>query len=281
MNPGTAQDKFRRLTERLKAAGRLALAFSGGVDSAFLLKAAALALPPENILAVTARAELFPRREGREAAELASALGLVHLVLDFDALSQPLVAANPPDRCYHCKKALFGDLIAAAAERGFPEVADGGNLDDADDYRPGARAVRELGVISPLKDAGLTKAEIRALSQEMNLPTWDKPAFACLASRFPYGRPITRAALARVEEAEDFLLSLGFKNIRVRSHDDLARLEVEAEDRPRFFDLAVMDLVDAKLRSLGFAFAALDLGGYRAGGLNSAVDQATRDKYRQ
>ena len=275
------QAKFKKLTENLAASGRLALAFSGGVDSAFLLKAARETLPPENILALTARADLFPRREAAEAAELAASLGLTHLIIDFDALAVPQVAANPPDRCYHCKRALFEKLLRAAAARGFPVVADGANLDDADDFRPGARAVRELGVVSPLKQAGLTKAEIRELSRYLGLPTWDKPAFACLASRFPYGQALTPEDLVRVEKAEDLLLSLGFKNIRVRSHGRVARLEVEPQDRPRFFSLELMDRLNADLKTLGFEFAALDLGGYRSGALNQSVDQTTLDQYRQ
>ena len=280
MNDST-QEKYQRLSEALRSSGRLALAFSGGVDSAFLLKAAREALPPENILALTARADLFPGREAAEAAELAAGLGLEHLIIDIDALAVPQVAANPPDRCYHCKRALFEKLLATAAARGFPVVADGANLDDADDFRPGARAVRELGVVSPLKEAGLTKAEIRELSRGLGLPTWDKPAFACLASRFPYGQALTSEDLVRVEKAEDLLISLGFKNIRVRSHGRVARLEVEPQDRPRFFNLELMDRVDADLKALGFEFAALDLGGYHPGALNQTVDQTTLDKYRQ
>lgn len=273
--------KLRHLLADLAGRGRLAVAFSGGVDSAFLLWAARRALPPADLLALTAQGPLFPRRESREAAELAEALGVSRLVLDFEALAVPLVAANPPDRCYHCKRALLERLTAAARERGFDLVADGGNLDDLDDFRPGARAVRELGIVSPLKEAGLTKTDIRRLSAENGLPTWDKPAFACLASRVPYGQALTRETLARVERAEDFLLALGFREVRVRCHDQVARLEVGADERSRFFDLNLMDRVHRELTALGFAFVALDLAGYQTGGLNRAVDQATRNKYNQ
>ncbi|MDR2945449.1 MAG: ATP-dependent sacrificial sulfur transferase LarE [Candidatus Adiutrix sp.] len=274
-------EKYKNLRELLRSYGRLAVAFSGGVDSAFLLKAATEALPPENVLAVTARAAIFPRREFREAAELAAALQLRHLTADLDFVTIPQLAENPPDRCYHCKKALFQTMIREAGAQGFPLVADGGNLDDADDFRPGARAVRELGVRSPLKEARLTKADIRRLSAELNLPTWNKPACACLASRFPYGQPITGEQLKQVEQAEELLLSHGFRDIRVRCHGPVARIEVGSDERSSFFDEAFMDTIDAALRALGFTFVSLDLRGFRSGGFNHSVDPATLEKYRQ
>jgi len=274
-------EKYQKLAAILTNYGRLALAFSGGVDSAFLLKAAREALPPENLLAITAGAVIFPGWEAREAAELAAGLGVRHLTVDFDALAAPRLADNPPDRCYHCKKALFQKMIGEADRQGFAVVADGGNLDDMDDYRPGARATRELGVVSPLKEAGLTKADIRKLSAGLGLTTWNKPAFACLASRFPYGQTITGDKLKMVERAEEFLLGLGFRELRVRHHGAMARIEVGSAERSRFFDETFMDQVERQLRSFGFDFVALDLGGFRSGGFNQAVDPATLDKYRQ
>lgn len=277
----TLDEKYQNLAAILTGYGRLALAFSGGVDSAFLLKAAREALPPASLLAITAKAAIFPGWEAREAADLAAAVGVRHMTVDFEALEAPQVAANPPDRCYHCKKALFQKMIAEAGQQGFTVVADGGNLDDVDDYRPGARAIRELGVVSPLKEAGLTKADIRKLSAGLGLPTWNKPAFACLASRFPYGQTITGDKLKMVEQAEEFLLGLGFREVRVRHHGPVARIEVGSAERPRFFDETFMDQVERELRSFGFDFVALDLGGFRSGGFNQSVDQATLAQYKQ
>lgn len=274
------KDKLEKLKRRLAGLGRLAVAFSGGTDSALLLKVAAQVLPPADLLALTARAEIFPAWESAEAAALAAELEVEHLTTEVSALAVPKVAANPPDRCYHCKSVLFGKLRDLAASCGFSTLADGGNVDDLGDFRPGLRAARELGVVSPLQEAGLTKGEVRRLSAELGLPTWDKPAYACLASRFPYGRTITREELTQVERAEDFLRSLGFRQVRVRHHGQVARLEVEPEERRRFFDETLMDRVDRELRALGFAFAALDLAGYRTGGLNEAVPEAEREKYR-
>lgn len=274
-------DKLEHLRRLLTRSGRLAVAFSGGVDSAFLIRVARDILPRDHLLALTARSVLFPQWETREALELARSLDVPHLMLDIDALAVPGVADNPPDRCYFCKRALFGSLLAEARAQGFAAVADGGNLDDLDDYRPGARAVRELGVLSPLREAGLGKAEIRQLSAEMGLDTWNKPAYACLASRVPYGQPLTRETLERVEKAEDFLLSLGFRELRVRCHDRLARLEVGPEERPRFFDVQLMDRVHRELSALGFSFVTLDLAGYRSGSLNLDVGENDLAKYAQ
>lgn len=273
--------KLDRLRRIITQSGRLAVAFSGGVDSALLIRAAREVLPGENLLALTARSALFPQWETREARELAQSLGVPQLMLDVDALAIPEVAANPPDRCYFCKKAIFGAVLAEARARGFETVADGGNLDDLDDYRPGARAVRELGVLSPLKEAGLSKAEVRELSAQMGLPTWNKPAYACLASRLPYGQPLTQESLERVEKAEDLLLALGFRAVRVRCHERLARLEVGPEERPRFFETQLMDQVHRDLTALGFSFVTLDLAGYRCGSLNIEVGEGDRTKYAQ
>jgi uncharacterized protein len=264
-------EKLSRLNAVLAAHSPLAIAFSGGVDSAFLLKAAVTALGADKVLAITARAVAFPDRENREATGLAEELGVRHLQLDFDVLSLPEFVANTPERCYHCKKALFEAMREEAGRNGFSTLADGANVDDEGDYRPGMRATKELGVISPLREAELRKADIRALSRGMGIVAWDKPSFACLASRFPYGQRITREDLARVEAAERYFLEQGWKNIRVRVHGDVARIEVDPGERVRFFDTEMMDRVDAAMRGLGFGYAALDLRGYRTGSMNEVL----------
>lgn len=255
----------------LEKYGGFALAFSGGVDSAFLLKKAALFLGRGKVTAITVRAANFPEREFAEATAFARECGVRHEVLDWDFMSSPEAAANTPERCYHCKKALFTKIRAVASACGHEYLADGANRDDDNDYRPGARAARELGVISPLREAGLGKADIRASLKEMGVAIWNKPAFACLASRIPYGVPVTREALARIESAEEFLLEAGFRNIRVRHHGNLARIEVDPGERERFFREDLWERVDAKFRELGYAYSALDLRGYRMGSMNETI----------
>lgn len=271
----STQDKMRRLTTLLRGYARLALSYSGGVDSAFLLQAAVDALGAGQILAVTIQAGNFPERELREAVELARALGVRHEVIDFDPLSVPGFRENGPERCYHCKKAILAAVAARAAAAGIKVIADGSNADDLGDYRPGRRAVAEQGVVSPLAEAGLTKNEIRQLSRAAGLATWDKPSFACLATRIPYGEAITAEALAQIGAAEEYLRQLGFREVRVRRHGEVARIEVGREERRRFGEVALMDQVEAGLRQLGFVYVALDLGGYRSGSMNAALNGAT------
>ena len=270
-----AETKLERLREQLREIGSAAVAFSSGVDSTFLLRVAHEVLG-DRVIAVTARSRSFPKRELDEAAAFCRSEGVRHEILDSEELGIPGFVANPPDRCYHCKKALFGKLIAFAQMNGLAAVLEGSNVDDDGDYRPGLRAIRELGVRSPLHDAGLTKAEIRALSREMGLPTSDKPSFACLASRFPYGERITAAALERVERAEQWLLDagLGLRQLRVRSHGDLARIEVPPADIPRI--AARAEEIAAALKSFGFAYVALDLQGYRTGSMNETLPAAEK-----
>ena len=262
--------KLERLRERLRVIGSAAVAFSSGVDSTFLLRVAHEELG-ERVVAVTARSHTFPKRELYEAAAFCRAEGVRHEVIDSEELDIPGFAENPPDRCYHCKRELFGRLLAFALENGLAAVLDGSNIDDDGDYRPGRRAIRELGIVSPLHEAGLTKAEIRALSREMGLPTSDKPSFACLASRFPYGERITAATLARVEKAEQWLLDAGFglRQLRVRSHGDMARIEVPSDDIPRLAARAAE--IAAAFKDLGFAYVTLDLLGYRTGSMNEVL----------
>jgi len=265
-----AETKLERLRVQLREIESAAVAFSSGVDSTFLLRVAHEVLG-DRVIAVTARSRSFPKRELNEAAAFCRSEGVRHEILDSEELGIPGFVANPPDRCYHCKKALFGKLIAFAQMNGLAAVLEGSNVDDDGDYRPGLRAIRELGVRSPLHDAGLTKAEIRALSREMGLPTWNKPSFACLASRFPYGERITAAGLERVERAEQWLMDagLGLTQLRVRSHGDMARIEVPPADIPRI--AARAEEIAAALPSFGFAYVALDLQGYRTGSLNEVL----------
>ena len=267
--------KLERLRAALRKLGSAAVAFSSGVDSTFLLRVAHEELG-ENVVAVTARSHSFPKRELDEAAAFCAREGVRHEIIDSEELDIPGFAENPPDRCYHCKKAIFGKLVAFAQANGLAAVLEGSNMDDDGDYRPGRRAIRELGVLSPLHDAGLTKAEIRALSKRMGLPTADKPSFACLASRFPYGERITAAGLERVERAEQWLMDagLGLVQLRVRSHGDMARIEVPPDDIPRLAAHAAE--ISASFKRFGFAYATLDLQGYRTGSLNEVLTKAEK-----
>ena len=262
--------KLERLRERLRVIGGAVVAFSSGVDSTFLLRVAHEELG-DRVVAATARSHSFPNRELDEATAFCRAEGVRHVVIDSEELDIPGFAENPPDRCYHCKKELFSKLLAFARDNGLAAVLEGSNIDDDGDYRPGRRAIRELGIVSPLHEAGLTKTEIRALSRKMGLPTSDKPSFACLASRFPYGERITVRGLERVEKAEQWLLDAGWglTQLRVRSHGDLARIEVPPADVPRLAARAAE--IAAAFNDLGFAYVALDLLGYRTGSMNEIL----------
>ena len=262
--------KLERLRALLRETGSAAVAFSSGVDSTFLLRVVHEELGGR-VVAVTVRSHTFPKRELEEAVAFCRAEGVRHEVIDSDELSVPGFAENPPDRCYHCKKAIFGKIIGFALANGLAAVLEGSNVADDGDYRPGRRAIKELGVRSPLHDAGLTKGEIRELSKKMGLPTADKPSFACLASRFPYGERITAEGLKRVERAEQWLVDagLGLAQLRVRSHGDMARIEVPPEAIPRLAAHAAE--IAAAFRGFGFAYAALDLQGYRTGSMNEVL----------
>lgn len=263
-------DKLADLRRRIAQAGNLAVAFSGGVDSTLLLFVAHDVLG-SHAVAFSAVSAAFPAREQAEARAFCAERGIEQVVVATHETEAPGYRANPPDRCYLCKRALFAALRAAARTRGFEVLADGTNLDDADDWRPGIRALGELDVTSPLRDAGLTKAEIRELSRELGLPTWDKPSCACLASRFPYGEPITDEGLARVDAAENWLADKGFEQVRVRVHGRVARIEV-AEDAVAALACGPLRReADQALRELGFAYVALDLRGYRSGSLNEVL----------
>ena len=273
--------KLEKLKEILRGCGRTAVAFSGGVDSAFLLRAARDALG-SRCAAFTASSCIFPARELGEAKDFCARSGIRQEIIPFDALSVEGFRQNPPDRCYLCKKAIFGKMMKFAQANGLKAVLEGSNKDDDGDYRPGRRAIREFGrdgacpsqvyVASPLHDAGFTKAEIRALSRRMGLPTAKKPSFACLASRFPYGERITAEGLARVERAEEWLRDAepGLSQLRVRSHGDMARIEVPPGDIPCV--AARAGEIAAAFKGMGFAYAALDLQGYRTGSMNETLD---------
>ena len=270
-----ADKKYQDLLQILKKQERLAVAFSSGVDSSFLLYAAARALG-EHVLALTAVSEFFPGREKEEASSFCRTYGISQRIVEFSPLKLEKVAQNPKNRCYLCKRALFERLISASREQGYGAVAEGSNLDDLNDYRPGMRAIRELGVLSPLKEAGLTKADIRQLSKGFGLPTWDKPSFACLASRFAYGEDITCEKLRMVERAEDLLLCEGFSQFRVRvvqpaaGGSPSARIEILTGEFPLLTAEDVRRRVAEGLHSLGFAYVSMDLDGYRMGSMNEA-----------
>lgn len=264
-----AETKLDRLREILVSLGSVLVAFSGGVDSSFLLKMALDTLGPERVLAVTAASETYFPEEVEAARALAQSLGARHLVITTTELEQEEFATNPPERCYFCKRHLMSELVALARGEGLAAVVDGSNWDDLGDYRPGARAARELGVRSPLQEAGLTKAEIRAFSRQLSLPTWDKPSLACLASRFPYWTRITREELRQVAQAEGFLRQLGFRQLRVRHHGSLARIEVLPEDFSRL--LQVAEQVRRRFQELGYVYVTMDLAGYRTGSMNEIL----------
>jgi uncharacterized protein len=266
----SAQQKYDTLKTYLKELGSLAIAYSGGVDSTFLARVAHDVLG-DKAIAVTATSSTYPKREFDEACAYAKDMGIEQIVISSEELEIEGFARNPKNRCYYCKKELFTKVREVADRRGIAYVADGSNYDDLGDFRPGMGAAKELNVVSPLKSAHMTKEDIREISKGLGLPTWDKPAFACLSSRFPYGQEITAEKLAMVEQAEEFLLSLGFRQVRVRHHDEIARIEVAPIERSKFFDEALMDVIAAKFKEIGFTYAALELAGYRTGSMNEVL----------
>ena len=264
------KSKYEQLKAILAETGGLVVAYSGGVDSTLLLKVAADVLG-DRVLAVTATSETYPPTELTEAVQLAQQLGARHQTVDTDELEIDGFADNPPERCYYCKTELFQKLLAIAQEQGLPAVADGSNVDDMGDYRPGMRAGAELGIRSPLREAGLGKAEVRELSKQLALPTWDKPSFACLASRFPYGDHITSEKLRRVAAAEQVLRDLGFTQVRVRHHGEIARVELEPDEFQTVIRPENRSSIVEALRKVGYLYVTLDLAGYRTGSMNEPL----------
>ena len=263
-------DDLKRLIRDL---GSVLVAYSGGVDSSLLVRVAASTIG-DRALAVIANSPTYPPSELAEALELAKLIGTNPLVIDTDELSDSRFSENPPERCYYCKLELFGKLKEMARERSIRWVADGSNSDDVLDYRPGSRAAREMGVVSPLKEIGLAKSDVRELARILGLPNWSKPAQACLASRLPYGTKITRMELERVAAAEESLRQQGFSQVRVRVHGNTARIEVLPDELDKLLSSEVRDLVVAGLKALGFVFVSIDLEGYRIGSMNELIERA-------
>jgi uncharacterized protein len=265
----TMEQKYAQLGVILESMEKVVVAFSGGVDSAFLLKAALEFLGPERVLAITADSETYPVREKEEAIALAKEIGAPHVVIHTSELDIPGYAENPTNRCYFCKNSLFDHLIPIAKERGYEHVVFGAIADDLGEHRPGLQAAHEQGVRAPLLEAGIKKSEIRHLSRQFGLRTWDKPSFACLSSRIPYGEAITALKLSMIDQAEDFLIQLGFRQVRVRQHENLARIEVPVSELADI--IAVAETVHAKLKEIGYAYVTMDLKGYRSGSLNEVL----------
>ncbi len=259
--------KISRLKKVLKGYGSALIAFSGGVDSTFLLKVASQVLPASKLLAVTANSVTYPREELEFSRKIARYLGVRHKVISTSEINNADFALNSLKRCYFCKKELFSRLKKMAARDGLNFVFDASNVSDKNDFRPGAKAVKELKIRSPLQESGFTKDEVRTASRQMGLVTWDKPSLACLASRVPYGTRITRAALMRVNKAEDYIRSLGFKQVRVRDHSSLARIEVEKKDVERLISKYAARIT-RHLKKAGYQYITIDLEGYRTGSLN-------------
>lgn len=264
------QIKYQNLRNLIRRAGSAAVAFSGGVDSTFLLHTAHDVLG-ENAVAVTAKSCSFPERELKEAQAFCAENGIIHVVCESEELKIEGFRNNPKNRCYLCKHELFEKIWAIAEERGLRTVMEGSNQDDEVDYRPGLQAVAELGVLSPLRQARLTKAEIRRISEELGLPTWNKPSFACLSSRFVYGETISEEKLGMVERAEQLLIDLGFHQVRVRIHGTIARIEIEPAEFEKLLAEEVREKVYGQLKSLGFSYVTMDLMGYRTGSMNETL----------
>ncbi len=261
-----------RLKKILKKMGKVVIAFSGGVDSTFLLKVAKDTLGRNNVLAITAASETYPSSELSDSKRLAEKIGVRHVIIRTGEFNDPKFRDNPPQRCYYCKKELFKQIGKIARREGFKYIADASNYDDRKDFRPGSRAAKESGIASPLKEARLAKDEIRRLSKRLGLPTWNKPSYACLASRIPYYDTITRRKLAMIEKAEDILRNkYGFSQVRVRCHGDIARVEVAPREIRKFFKAGTASGAAKRIQKLGFKYVTVDLHGYRTGSMNEIL----------
>ncbi|MGI5916881.1 MAG: ATP-dependent sacrificial sulfur transferase LarE [Anaerolineae bacterium] len=264
-------ERIKALDAAIAALDRVAVAFSAGTDSTLLLARCLKVLGTDRVLAITADSPTLPRRELEEARALADELGARHMIIATHEMENLDFTGNSPDRCYHCKRELFERMQEVADAQGYACLAYGATADDTADHRPGMWAAREAGAVAPLLDAGLTKDDVRELSRRMGLRTWDKPAMACLSSRLPYGSAITPEALARIEAGENILRDMGFRQVRVRHHDTVARLEVEGDEIPRLLDGAIRSRVVARFRDLGYHYVTVDLAGFRSGSMNDVL----------
>lgn len=264
------ESKEQRLKSIVREMGSALLAYSGGVDSTYLLKICKDILG-DHVLAVVATSETYPAQEIRDAQAMAEKIGAPYEIIATEELAREEFTKNPPNRCYYCKTELFSKLQEMAKERGLNWVLDGSNYEDLGDYRPGREAAKELGVRSPLVEAELTKGEIRELSRRLSLATWNKPSFACLSSRFPYGQQITPDKLAQIDAAEQYLRSLGFTQVRVRHHEAIARIEVPRDSFPLLLAGDTAESIARKLKEIGFTYVTVDLQGYRTGSMNEAL----------
>jgi uncharacterized protein len=267
----SVEEKFIKLKEIFLLMGKVVVAYSGGVDSTLLLKAAKESLGEKHVVAVTALSPLFPDRELAGAKRMAQEMGVKHILIESNELEIDGFSKNPSNRCYFCKKELFKEMQNLARKEAISFVVEGSTLDDERDHRPGRRAIQELGIRSPLQEARFTKEDVRELSRTLGLPTWDKPSFACLASRFPYGEEITPEGLRMVDEAENFLFSLGFKQVRVRHYQSLARIEVYPEEMSRLMNGSLREKVVNCLKKIGYRYVTLDLQGFRSGSMNEVL----------